>query len=54
MDGEAERQDSDRLLPTGQVGHKLEPLAGCHAVVVDPLQVGLIWVLMRQKCLESE
>jgi hypothetical protein len=24
------------------------------AVVVDPLQVGLIWVLMRQKCLESE
>ena len=29
-------------------------IAPGRAVVVDPLQVGLIWVLMRQKCLESE
>ena len=29
-------------------------IAPGRAVVVDPLQVGLIWVIMRQKCLESE
>ena len=46
VDGEEERQGSDRLL-----GHGLEPLAGDNAVVVDPLQVGLLWVLRSQKCL---
>ena len=49
MNFDEQGQGGDGLLPAGQVGHGLEPLAGGHTVVVDPLQVGLLGVLRPQE-----
>ena len=51
VDGEEQGQGGHRLLPSRQVVHGPEPLPRGHAIVVDAVQVGLLWVLRAEESL---
>lgn len=44
---------SDGLLSSRQVVHGSEPLSWSHTVVVDSIQIGLLWVLWAQESLQE-
>ena len=51
MDGKQESKGSDSFLPSGQIVHGPEPLAGRHTVVVHSVQVRFFRVLRAQETL---
>ena len=53
VNGEEQSQGGHSLLSTRQVVHGPEALAGSHAVVVNPIQVGLLRVLRTQETLST-
>ena len=53
VDGEEQGQGGHRLLPSREVVHGPEPLPRGHAVIVDAVQVGLLWVLWAEESLAT-
>lgn len=46
-------QGSNSLLPSRQVVHGPEPLPWSHTIVVDSIQIGLLWILWAQEGLQE-
>lgn len=46
-------QGSNSLLSSRQVVHGPEPLPWSHTVVVDSIQIGLLWILWAQESLQE-
>lgn len=53
VNGKYKCQGSDGLLPSRQVVHGHETLPWSHTVVVDAIQVGLLWILRTQEGLRE-
>lgn len=51
MDSKEQRQRSHGLLSSGQVVHGSESLPRSYAVVVDAVEIGLLWVFWSQESL---